>query len=218
MALTQIQTIQSLGNHLQMLEQELGFGVPATELRHLVGRIGELYAAVLTNGQMASRTNQRGYDVVSAAGERISVKTSASLNGGPIYFNKNTLDQVDRIVIIRINTEEMAVETVLDCAVADAPFGKEYQGKLPIEYGKLLRNRTPKEHGDLVNEVRYGERIIREFENGSVTVEEYGQPLVARQVLREIAKALGISILNSQGNTLNTRQLGYRIIAELASS
>jgi len=41
----------------------------------LTGRIGELYAAMITRGQMALETNQRGYDVVSALNERISVKT-----------------------------------------------------------------------------------------------------------------------------------------------
>lgn len=39
MALNQMQTIQSLGNNLAMLQQEVEiFGVSATETRHLVGR------------------------------------------------------------------------------------------------------------------------------------------------------------------------------------
>lgn len=44
-----------------------------TELRPLTGRIGELYVAMITRGQMALATNQKGGDVVSALGERISV-------------------------------------------------------------------------------------------------------------------------------------------------
>lgn len=44
MALNQMQTIQSLGNNLAILQQEVKtFGVSVAETRHLVGRIGELY-------------------------------------------------------------------------------------------------------------------------------------------------------------------------------
>ncbi len=51
---------------MSWLERELNWGVPITELRHLTGRIGELYSALITNGQMATEVNQSGYDVVSA--------------------------------------------------------------------------------------------------------------------------------------------------------
>ncbi len=75
MPLTQVQVIQSLGEALSWFERELAWGVAPGELRHLTGRIGELYAAMITRGQMALDTNQRGYDVISAENERISVKT-----------------------------------------------------------------------------------------------------------------------------------------------
>ena len=72
MALNQMQTIQSLGNNLAILQQEIEvFGVAATETRHLVGRIGELYACVITNGQMALYTNEKGYDVIKELGSAI---------------------------------------------------------------------------------------------------------------------------------------------------
>ena len=61
-ALTQMQIIQSLGEAMSWFERELTWGVPPTELRHLIGRIGELYAALITNGQMATEVNQQGYD------------------------------------------------------------------------------------------------------------------------------------------------------------
>ena len=54
MALTQMQLIQSLGEAMTWFERELSWGVPPTALPHLCGRIGELYAALITNGQMAS--------------------------------------------------------------------------------------------------------------------------------------------------------------------
>lgn len=68
MALTQMQIIQSLGEAMSWFERVLQWGVPPTELRHLCGRIGELYAALISNGQMALAVNQQGYDVVTWAG------------------------------------------------------------------------------------------------------------------------------------------------------
>lgn len=46
MALTQMQLIQSLGEAMAWFEKELTWGVPEQELRHLSGRIGELYVAM----------------------------------------------------------------------------------------------------------------------------------------------------------------------------
>jgi len=83
MALTQMQLIQSLGEAMAWFEKERSWGVPPQELRHLCGRIGELFAAMITNGQMANNINQKGYDVVSGIGERISVKTTTMSNPLP---------------------------------------------------------------------------------------------------------------------------------------
>lgn len=78
-------------------------------------------AALITNGRMATEVNQAGYDVVSSTGERISVKTTGRMHtGGHISFNTNTLALVDRIIILRINTDEMQVETLLDMPVEQA--------------------------------------------------------------------------------------------------
>jgi hypothetical protein len=59
MALSQTQIIQSLAESLGWFEKELEWGVAPAELYHLTGRIGELYAAMITRGQMALQTNQR---------------------------------------------------------------------------------------------------------------------------------------------------------------
>lgn len=58
--LSQVQIIQSLAEALSWFEKELNWGVSPGELNHLTGRIGELYAAMMTRGQMALDTNQRG--------------------------------------------------------------------------------------------------------------------------------------------------------------
>src|SRR3954467_12862320 len=76
--LTQVQIIQPLAEALAWFEKELSWGVAPAELNHLTGRIGELYAAMMTRGQMALETNQRGYDVGSSANDRIPVKTKTT--------------------------------------------------------------------------------------------------------------------------------------------
>ncbi|WP_240768781.1 hypothetical protein [Paracoccus liaowanqingii] len=97
MTLSQTQIIRSLADALQWFEKELAWGAPVAELRHLTGRIDELYAAMITRGQMALSVNQVGYDVVSAEGERISVKTFTSSTR--INFNMTTLHNGSQITL-----------------------------------------------------------------------------------------------------------------------
>lgn len=216
MALTQMQIIQSLGEAMNWFERELNWGVPPTELRHLCGRIGELYAALISNGQMATEVNQRGYDVVSAEGERISVKTTAMMgNSGHVSFNSNTLEFVDRVMILRVNTEEMQVETLLDASTAEANklLGTERNGKRILSLSKLMR--MPKNTVDIkpVNEVLFQGYLVRELETGTIEIELNGASITpAKPELRKVAKILNISLLNGNGNLLNTRQLGSLII------
>lgn len=114
--LTQAQTIRALADALEWFEKELGWGVSPASLTHLTGRIGELYVAVQTRGQMATQTNQIGYDVVSAEGEWISVKTVTSSNH--VTFNPNTFDHVHRVIVLRIDVDETepSIVEVLDCS------------------------------------------------------------------------------------------------------
>jgi hypothetical protein len=219
MALTQMQLIQSLGEAMAWFEREMSWGVPPTELRHLCGRIGELYAALITNGQMAPEVNQRGYDVVGADGERISVKTTAMMGfSGHIAFNANSLEFVDRIIVLRINTDEMQIETLLNLPVADAVnlMTQEGSGKRTISLGRLFKK--PKLRSDIksINEVMFQSYTIRELENGSIEVEQNGVMLLpAKPTLRELAIQLNIGLLNGNGNAFNTRQLGSQIIKSI---
>ena len=214
MALNQMQTIQSLGNNLAMLQQEVEtFGVSATETRHLVGRIGELYACVITNGQMAPNTNEKGYDVVSSNGDRISVKTTATTTtSGGALFNLKTLEYVDRIMIMRIN-EDLEIEVLLDTSTKEA---KELMHNGTIAYSKLLgtgRNNINLDKIPIVKEVEYGSYKIVEYENGSITVHEQGKMISpAKPVLRELAANLNLPIINGSGNQHNTRTLGSLVI------
>jgi hypothetical protein len=216
MALTQMQIIQSLGEAMSWFERELGWGVPPTEIRHLCGRIGELYAALITNGQMATEVNQKGYDVVSGAGEKISVKTTATVgSSGTITFNANTLSLVDRIIVLRLNTEEMQIETLLDCTVDEAKsmMVKSPDSNLVIAVSKLIRDKTPKGKIKSIREVLFDGVIIRELESGTIEVERNGALILpAKPELRRFAAHLGVDILNENGNPRNTRQLGSLIV------
>ncbi len=220
MALTQIQIIQSLGDSMTWLEKELSWNVPITELRHLTGRIGELYGALMTNGQMATEVNQSGYDVVSGNGERVSVKTTGKQNNsGHISFNPNTLNQVDRIMIFRINTEEMQIETLFDGSVEDARLlmnDSGTGGKSTIAMSKLSTSKPIDRDIPRIKEVEWENYKVIELENGSIEVlleESTVRP--SKPHLRKIARELNVSLLNSNGNYYNTRQLGNLIINTL---
>ena len=217
MALTQMQLIQSLGEAMAWFERELQWGVPAAELRHLCGRIGELYAALITNGQMAIAVNQHGYDVVSAQGERISVKTTTMPGGGHVSFNANSLSQVDRIIVLRINTDEMQVEILLDEPVeALAQMTSEREGRLILPLSRLIR--TPRLRSEIktTKEVNFNGYAIRELESGSIEVEKDGV-LVSptKPVLRELALHLNIPVVSANGSPFTTRQLGSQVIKSL---
>ena len=222
MPLTQIQIIQSLGEAMSWFERELGWGVPASELRHLSGRIGELYAALITGGQMAPEVNKRGYDVVAHDGQRVSVKTTTAMtSGGGVNFNPNTLDQVDRIVILRINTDEMQIDTLLDDTVQSAMtlMTDPKNGKRTIALSKLLGRRPPRENIPVADTVEYENLKIEALENGTIQVFKNGEFVTpAKPLLRKVAVQLGLNLLNNNGNEYNTRQLGSIVIRAIQSS
>lgn len=214
MALNQMQIIQSLANNLAMLQQEVEiFGVSATETRHLVGRIGELYACVITNGQMAPNTNEKGYDVVSNNGQRISVKTTATTTtSGGATFNIKTLEFVDRVIIMRIN-EDLEIEVLFDASIEAA---RKLMHNGTIAYSKLLvtgRNNINLDKISVIHEIEYGGYKIAEYENGSIIVHEKGNKITpAKPILRKLAGILNLPIVNSNGNQHNTRTLGSLVI------
>jgi len=215
-----MQIIQSLGEAMTWFERELSWGVPPTELRHLCGRIGELYVALITNGQMATEVNQRGYDVVGSDGQRISVKTTAMMGTtGHVSFNMNSLDQVDRIIVLRVNTEEMQVETLYDALKIEAEklMGSARAGRCDLPLSRLLRPKTTCHDIPVLRQVTLGDYLVRELESGTIEVEHQGQPIVpVKPLLRQLATCLNLPLINSNGNEFNTRQLGSQIIRSAA--
>ena len=178
-----MQIIQSLGDAMSWFERELGWGVPAAELRHLNGRIGELYAALITNGQMATTVNQHGYDVVAGSGERVSVKTTSMMTGsGHVSFNPNTLDSVDRVIILRVNTDEMQIETLFNDTVdkaIDLMASSNASGKRNIALSKLLSAAPTRTDIPIVSSVQFGDYKVTALENGTIEVfvnEEFVSP------------------------------------------
>jgi len=218
MALTQMQIIQSLGEAMGWFDRELSWDVPPTELRHLTGRIGELYAALITNGQMATEVNQKGYDVVSSEGEKISVKTTAIMgNSGHISFNNSTLEFIDRIIILRINTEEMQIDVLLNSTRDEAVdlMTSDKKGKRTIALSKLSKKQ--KKNIAAIKKVVFENHIIKELENGTIEVEYEGNLISpTKPILKYFAKSLNISTINNKGNDLNTRQLGTLIVRSIS--
>jgi len=217
-----MQIIQSLGEAMSWFERELQWGVPPTELRHLSGRIGELYSALITNGQMATDVNQQGYDVVSSLGERVSVKTTATMgSNGSITFNPRTLNQVDRIIILRINTEDMQIETLLNKSIDESKelmSSESSSGKVSISLSKLIVKPKSRSEIPTVKSVVFGGYKLLELANGTIEViNDDGVILSSLPTLRVLAKELNLSILNGNGNPYNTRQLGSLVIRSIMS-
>jgi hypothetical protein len=226
--LSQSQIIRSLGQALDWFETEIGWGVAPADLNHLTGRIGELYAAMVTRGQMALATNQRGYDVVSIDGERISVKTITTSNH--VSFRSSTFECVDRVMILRLSVEDddIAIEEFLDCSTEDilSNYGKGKGDHFHVPVKKsgvsgdgATGHRIPVEElQELLKTgvAEYEKHRILQYENGSILVETDGEIVpVAKPTLREIAKAVGMDFLNSAGKPKNTRTLGADIIKVL---
>lgn len=87
--------------YLELIDLEIReFGVKPTEVRHLIGRLGEFYCALETNGALSHTVNQHGFDVVASTGRRISVKTTAQITGF-VPISASTVDKADDVMILQ---------------------------------------------------------------------------------------------------------------------
>lgn len=82
-------------------------GVKPTEVRHLIGRLGEFYCALKVNGALAHTPNQHGFDVICENGRRVSVKTTAQKSGF-IPISSKTIHFVDDLMIIQYIDGELS--------------------------------------------------------------------------------------------------------------
>ncbi|MFI3684949.1 hypothetical protein VBG40_07400 [Vagococcus fluvialis] len=202
----------SLKEYQEFFRREISRNVPMGELTHLTGRIGELYVANKTKGSMAIYTNQKGYDVLSEEGKKISVKTTSAIKGShQFFFNANTIDLVDEVFILRVDSnaeiEELFYDSVVNAKKLMVP-----RGKLAISQSKL--NNLEKYLGDKVDiskevidkdmtilSMDYYDFVIEDkkfrlFVNGNVIrIEENGKLLDSvKPKLREICELLGIRV------------------------
>lgn len=84
----------------EVLKDELhDLNCKPTELRHLIGRLGEFWCAIEKKGVLAKNTNQHGFDVIVNQ-RKISVKTTAQKNGF-ITINKGTYNYFDDLCVIQ---------------------------------------------------------------------------------------------------------------------
>jgi hypothetical protein len=219
--LSQVQIIRSLGEALAWFEKEVEWGASIAELRHLTGRIGELYAAMLTQGQMATAVNQPGYDVVARDGERISVKTITS--SGRVMFNSRTLDFVDRIMIFRIEVDEdegVSITTLLDVGRDD--FDKHLRrlstGEIDFPVRFTQRVARPLSDQIVIAEGCYADWTVKQYESGTIGLWHHDIPVpTVKPALRELAARLDVSILNSNDKPKNTRQHGIGVLSAITS-
>ncbi|KXK01434.1 MAG: hypothetical protein UZ17_ACD001001657 [Acidobacteria bacterium OLB17] len=119
-----IRELRLLDRYLELLRLEVDeLGVKPTELRHLIGRIGEFYCALTVDGSLAIQTNQPGFDVLSPAGRRISVKTTAQ-SSGFVAISKSTEGEADDLMVVRY--KDGALSTIyygpINVATANARF------------------------------------------------------------------------------------------------
>jgi hypothetical protein len=218
MSLSQVQIIRSLGEALTWFEKELAWGVQASQLGHLTGRIGELYAAMITRGQMALATNQHGYDIISADRERVSVKTVTT--SSHVSFKKSTLHHVDRVLVLRLNVDEgeASIEEVLDCSTEELrTVALETATDHSYRIRSPRRPALPLEGLAVAAEAKSGSYRIVRYENGSIAIEQGSEQLSpVMPILRQIAAEHGVSLTNTEGGSRNTRQLGAEVIALLS--
>ncbi|RSL29778.1 hypothetical protein D7Z54_29550 [Salibacterium salarium] len=133
--LSQHQIVKLYENYNDMLRNEMNLlHCKPTELRHLIGRIGEFLCAIHTNGTLARQVNQHGFDVVSN-GRRISVKTTAQANGF-IPINQHTFQAFDDLFVVQYVDDTFNVmfygpkEEILAIA-------REYEGKYEVDLKRL---------------------------------------------------------------------------------
>lgn len=122
--------------YLEMLRFEMNvLGCKATELRHLIGRLGEFFCVLYTDGELAKVTNQHGYDVIKD-GRRISVKTTAQDNSF-ISINKNTFDQFDDFFVVQYKDDDFKL--LFYGPKGEIPTPRTYGNKYEVDISSLKK-------------------------------------------------------------------------------
>lgn len=122
--------------YFEMLRYEMNvLGWKATESRHLIGRLGEFFCVLYTNGELSKVTNQHGYDVIKE-GRRISVKTTAQDNGF-IAINQNTFEQFDDFFVVQYKDDDLKL--LFYGPKEEIPSLRPYGNKYEVDISSLKR-------------------------------------------------------------------------------
>lgn len=131
----QIAGIYQEYNNILRLEMN-ALNCKPTELRHLIGRIGEFICVLHTDGYLSRIANQHGFDVISN-NRRISVKTTAQTDGF-ITINKNTFSSFDDLFVVQYLDDDFNIifygpkEEII-------PIKREYNNKFEVPINQLKK-------------------------------------------------------------------------------
>ena len=123
---------------------------------------------------------------------------------------------------IVIDESEPSIRELLDCSVEELiPLLRDTGSDIYLPVNRILRPepRARQQLSDLkpVASASWRDLRVVQLENGSIVVERGGDVLPqSKPALREIARDVGVDIMNAVGNPKNTRSLGSDIIKALS--
>lgn len=136
--LTRERLQQLYNQYLSLIRLEVEeFGVKATEVRHLIGRLGEFHCALELGGQLAQTANQHGFDVECGSGRRVSVKTTAQ-KGGFVSVGQSTLAKVQDLMVVHYSGGALSTLYYgpVDHALRNC---RTYQGRFELDIPRARR-------------------------------------------------------------------------------
>ncbi|CAC9550909.1 hypothetical protein [uncultured Gammaproteobacteria bacterium] len=113
------------------------FGCKPTEVRHLIGRLGEFYCALHVGGNLSHEANQHGFDVISKDNRKISVKTTAQKSGF-VAINSKTLNKVDDLMLLQYKDENLEIVYYGDIDKA-IKVSRMWEGKYELDISKAKK-------------------------------------------------------------------------------
>jgi hypothetical protein len=143
--------VEDFALHLLCCKAKLARGSTLANSSGIVGELGELYVAIQLGGTMVEGVNQPGFDVLSPAGERVSVKTVTGRHRYA-HFRESTFAFVDRVVIVFVEVDlsgDITLEIVYDGTSArtreisrkkaKGGFYVDQKNQTPTRSGRLLQ-------------------------------------------------------------------------------
>lgn len=107
--------------YLELIRLEVDqFNVKPTEVRHLIGRLGEFHCALEVGGTLAHVVNQHGFDVTSPEGKRISVKTTAQTAGFVNIGSEKSINTAEELMILQYRAGEGELSVIYHGPIAQA--------------------------------------------------------------------------------------------------